>query len=398
MVVIFADTDKMKIRFFLPFFLVFAFALSSNVALALEYVRFLHLGNERSEEGRVLYEAQDGIAFEARDGQLYVIAREELIARSSDDLPFVAYTKGEMIERLKKEFPSSEGYHYLDMYGPFIVIYTTSRPFANLYGRLLEKLYEQYVQHWKKHGIELSQPEFPLVAFVFSNRERFLQYTKHDEIELLPEQCAYYHKRTNRIAAYDMSGQQIHQERNQRSANAADIQRFLTHPVSYHNIKTIVHEAVHQVGFNIGMHPRIAPSPDWLYEGIATFHETPATQRNTRNAGWTLGPHINHSRLRQLRQYLSTPQLESPIQNMIQNDKLFSRTDTALNNYALAWGVFYYLERKRPKELAAYLKLHQEKTIESEDNDEIRLQDFESCFGNDWDKFYKEFYAFLRRL
>ena len=420
MVAIFADTDKMSFRIFLDLlagtpvptgryatlrsrlsfallhilglFLVFL----SPPASALEYVQFRHQGQERNEEGRIIGETPEKIAFESRAGQLYFITPEDLIASSSDEKPFEPYTKAEMLERLKNEFPASEGYHYLDMHGSFIIIYTTSRAFANWYGNLLDNLHKRYVEHWKRLGVELTEPKFPMVALVLSNEERYRQYAKQEGTTLSDRQCAYYHKLTNRIAMYDMSGQQTFQEGNQRGATSMDIQRFLAQPESYHNIMTAIHEAVHQVGYNTGMHPRYVPAtPIWICEGLAIYHEVP----DLRNRyGWTPGPHVNRPRLKQLRLYLDKPRLESPIQKMIQEDDLFRKPDSALDNYALAWGVTYFLAKRRPKELATYLKVLQEKTLDSDDSGAIRIKDFESCFGSDWDKFYKELFGFLRRL
>ena len=397
-VTIFADTDKMNFRIF-PLILIFAFAPSAS---ALEYIRFMYMDKERSEEGRILLEAPSGIAFEARDGRYFVVPPKNLISRKSDDVPFVPYTKSEMLDRLKKEFPSEEGYYYLDTFDPFIIVYTTSRPFATWSGNLLTKLYEQYAVHWKRLGVELNKTEFPLVAIILSNKERYQQYAKQDGVSLLPEQCAYYHKLTNRIAVYDMSGQQALQEGNQKRVSAVDIQRLLRQPGSYNNVMSVIHEAVHQVGFNTGMHPRFTPTPFWLYEGLATLHEVPDPRDH--RVGWTLGqPHINHPRLSQLNHYFLTKDLkalqqESPIQNMIIEDKLIRQSDTALDNYALAWGLTYYLVKKRPRELAAYLKIMQEKAFYSQDSDDIRLRDFTSCFGDDWEKFYKDFVDFMKRL
>ena len=384
MVPISPDSDKMNFRSFL---LLFAFAFIAETAPALEYVRFLHDGKERQEAGRIfqapdgnLFEAPDGFVLETRDGQAYIIERKNLIARRSDDVPFEPYTKKEMLEHLKNEF--GEGYNYLDNYDSFIVVYTTSKPFATWYGNLLKKIHEQYAAHWKKRGVELAKPQFILVAVVLSNEARFRQYVKQEGVDLLKEQCAYYHKLTTRIAMYDMSGQQVFQERDQSRVNVFDMQRFLTQPNARHNIMSVTHEAVHQIGFNTGMHTRFAPSPVWLYEGMAIFHEVPDL-RNIRDIGWTLGPHVNHQRLNQLRRYWNASYRELPIQKMIQHDDLLRKPATALNNYALAWGLVYYLERRRPKELAAYLKLLQEKTFDSDDSGAIRMADFESCFGND---------------
>ena len=379
----------------LPFILVLAFTFPTATISALEYIRFTHDGKERNEEGRIIVDASDGIAFESRDGRLYVIEPENIVTRRSDDAPFIPYTKAEMLERLKVEFPQDKGYYHLDL-PPFIVVYTTSRPFANLYGGILVKLYTQYVSFWKRLGVELTAPEYPMVAIVLSNEERFRQYAKEEGVDIFQEQRAYYHKWTNRIVLYDMSGIETFREGNQSRATLADIRRFLAHPSAYDNVMTVVHEAVHQVGFNTGMHPRHTPNPVWLHEGLAVLHEVPDLRDSS---GWTLGqPHINYPRLQQLRRYLGRQHMESPIIKMIQDDKLFSTPATALDNYALAWGVTYYLVKRRPKELAAYLRILQAKTPESEDNGTIRIKEFESCFGSDWNTFDKDFLNFIRRL
>jgi len=387
-ILIFPDSDKMKFRIF-PLLLIFAFF--AETAPALEYVRFTHNGKERNEEGRILFRASGGFAFEARDGRRYVITREHLINRRSDELPFVPYTKKEMIERLKEEFPPGE-YYYLDSYGPFIIVYTTSKAFAMWYGTLLERLHDMYVRHWKLLGVELTKPEFPLVAIVLSNEERYRNYAKQEGENLFPEQRAYYHKLTNRIVMYDMTGQQAFREGNQRQTTVFDIRRLLAQPGAYNNIMTVIHEAAHQVGFNTGMHPRNAPNPTWVHEGLALLHEVPDSRHSS---GWSLGPYVNRPRMMQLQRYLRQPHQESPIQKMIQDDTLFRHSETALDNYALAWGLTYYLVSKRKRELAAYLKLLQAKTIMSRDTGDVRIKDFEDCFGSDWQKFDKDFLDFV---
>ncbi len=68
------------------------------------------------------------------------------------------------------------------------------------------------------------------------------------------------------------------------------------------------------------------------------------------------------------------------------------------DSYALAWAWTYYLILKKPKEYVAYLKILSEKSIDSEDSPEIRLRDFTACFGDNWEKLYKDFLNFMRKL
>jgi len=418
MVTIFADKDKMKMQEFFPqnksrngakrndgfnraipslrvapFRLLFVVVLLlfCNTVSALEYIRFTHNGRERNEEGKILAEDRRGIDFLARDGQAYYIAHSNIIARRSDDTPFVPYTRAQMLERLRMEFPPNQGFS-LGTYGSFIIVYTTSRDFADWYGRLLQRLHQQYVAHWRRLGVELSEPEFQMVAIVLPNEAVFRQFAEREGTILSRGQIAYYHKLTNRIVLFDMSGVQTFQAGTPRRATT--IRMFLSQPEAYDNIRTVIHEAVHQVGFNTGMHPRFVTSPMWVLEGLAIFHETP-DQRDWQ-VGWTLGPHVNPSRLARLRQYLfSRPHADSPIIRMIRDDDLFRAQATALDNYALAWGLFSFLHQTRPRELAAYLKILQGKTFDSEDT--CRIRDFESVFGDDWERFDEHFLDFVRR-
>lgn len=392
------DFSLFSPRFFPRLFLLFVSGMllfGTAAVPATETVRFRYLGQERSEEGRQIFQASGGTAFESRSGQMFIIAPEEMISRNKNDAPFTPFTKEEMSASLLQEFPPEKGFHLLEN-EPFIIVYTTSKAFAHWYSRLLKKLYSGYMQYWKNRGIELHAPEFPLVAVVLSNEKRFQEYTRHDGITLSKGQCAYYYKMTNRIAMYDMTGHQTFQEGNQKRGSSADISAFLKQPNAYLNIMSVIHEAVHQVGFNTGMHSRFAPTPVWFSEGLAVFHEVPDVKN--KDVGWTLGPRVNENRLEQLRAFWQR-QPEQPIQKMIvvSGDPLFSRPQSALDNYALAWGLVYYLTKQRPKAWAEYIEILRAKNPLSEDTDETRLKDFESCFGKDWDRLYREFNNYMKR-
>src|SRR5579862_3960399 len=47
---------------------------------------------------------------------------------------------------------------------------------------------------------------------------------------------------------------------------------------------TIVHETTHQVAFNTGLHSRIAETPKWVIEGLATMFEAPGIRDSQKNA------------------------------------------------------------------------------------------------------------------
>ena len=359
----------------------------------MDCLEFRYRGENRREEGRIVIHAEDGIAFEARDGKYYVIPTADIISQHSDDNTFTPYTKKEIIERIKVEFSTSQGFELL-VTDHFLVAYTTSEGFARWYVTLLESLYDGYVNFWKRRGIELMEPAYPMVAVILSNRPDLVRYAKSDGFTLLDKQIAYYNQFTNRVVLCDLSGLETHREGERGRASTKERQAFLNHPDAAKNVATVVHEATHLVGFSCGMHPRFAPNPFWLLEGLAVFHEVPDLKRRE---GWSIAPKVSPYRMRDLLRYLqSNP--NDPLQKIIQSDTPFKHPATAGDSYAMTWGLTYYLVKRRPAQFAAYLKRLQEKTPLSADSPEIRLADFEKCFGNDWNKLYKDCGDYLLKL
>ncbi|MDR0608569.1 MAG: DUF1570 domain-containing protein [Planctomycetaceae bacterium] len=372
------------------FFILFG---TTGFVFALDYIEFSEHGKIRKEEGRIVLEAQDGLAFESRDGHYFVVPPELLLSRTSDEKSFKPYTQREIVERLKEEFPESRGFYLLET-NHFFVIYTTSLGFAQWYGQLLEKLYLGYSSFWKEQGVTLVPPQFPMIAVVHSNPSGFLRYAQLEGFQLMRGQCAYYNKSSNRVVMCDLSGLETYREGDRDRASSRDIQVFLNQPNASNNISSVIHEAVHLVGFSCGMHTRFAPNPLWLCEGLAVFHEVPDSGKRV---GWSRTPKPNFRRLNTLKIYLQRNPVE-PLQTVIRSDAPFNNVATAAESYATAWGLTYYLIKRRPKEFTAYLKKLQEKTILSEDSPEIRIQDFEECFGNNWDKLLKDSVDYLRKL
>jgi hypothetical protein len=365
----------------------------SVLVYALDYLEFQNRGQTWKEEGRIVLEAQDGLVLEGRDGHYFVIPPDKVISQHADNTPFTPFTTKEFVLRLETEFPESRGFRILNT-EHFFIVYTTSLGFAQWYSQLLEKLYAGYQSFWKERGIALEQPEYPMVTIILSNREKFLQFAQSEGFQMMEGQCAYYNKLTNRITMYDLSGLETFREGDKDRASPRDIQAFLNQPKAANNIAAVIHEAVHLVGFSRGVHPRFAPNPLWLCEGLAMFHEVPDS---ARKAGWSQNPKPNIYRLNILKNYLQQHPKDT-LQTIIRNDKPFNNPQTAANSYAAAWGLTYFLIKRRPKEFTAYLKKMMEKTMLSEDSPEIRIKDFETCFGNDWDKLSKDCAGYLKKL
>ncbi|MDR0391872.1 MAG: DUF1570 domain-containing protein [Planctomycetaceae bacterium] len=377
---------------FRSFFIFASIFLFVSNSFGLEYIEFRHFGAVRNESGEVLIEAQDGLVFKARDGQYFVITPENLISRKEDNKPFKAYSMREHIQRLELEFPRDAGYRIMER-PHFLIVYTTSSGFAQWYSRLLERVCKGFNFFWNNSGLNLTDPEFPLVAIIYSNRDDFFKHAESEGLKLSRNILAYYSKLTNRVVLCDLAGVEAARG-NGKKSDSRPISQFLRQPDALFNIATVVHEATHQVSMNNGMQQRFAPYPLWVAEGVALFHETPDAKDSL---GWNLSPKVNKIRLRDLRNYLQKKPID-PIQKMLKDDNLLRDSNTVVDNYAMAWGLTYFLTKTKKTQLCDYLKKLAEKDPQSEDSPEIRINEFEEHFGNDWEKFYKDYDKFIQKL
>ena len=377
---------------FSRFFLLWAILWIGGELFALEYVSFRKNGQTRNAEGRFVLEADEAVVFESRDGRIHKIDRSDLLERKSDDLPFTPLSKKDVKRLLQDEFPSFN----IDTTANFWVVSNTSQEFAQWFGRLFKKIDSDYTAFWKKQGVPLEQQDSPLVAVVLADRSDFIRYAAMDGVTVNDEFRAYYNQATNRMVMYDISGLEAYRRGQTGRATTRTIQEFLRRPDAERNISAVVHETTHQIGFNRGMHQRFAPCPRWICEGLALFHEVPDLGHRD---GWTIKPKINAGRLLRLKAFLQRRPVD-PIRNLVLHDKLLEEgpIGSILDNYALAWGLTYYFFHKRPKEFSEYLKRTAAKTLLCDDSPEIRLRDFEECFGSDWNKLYADSIAFWAKL
>ena len=132
---------------------------------------------------------------------------------------------------------------------------------------------------------------------------------------------------------------------------------MLARPDAERMVATIVHEATHQLAFNCGLQNRYADIPVWLSEGMAIYFETPDLQSST---GWRTIGSVNRVRLQGFREYLPRRKSES-LKTLLMDDDRMRDPRTALDAYAEAWALNYFLIRQRPKQYVEYLKILEQK-------------------------------------
>jgi len=353
-------------------FWIFSFA---SPAFSVDSVTFKRDGKTTSVEGRLLVKAQDdGLLVLARDGTIWAIPPEEQVEHTSDDRAFEPFSRDEMAKRLSAELP--QGFRVLQT-NHYLIFFDTSPAYAQWCGSLFERLYMAFTNFWTRKGFELAQPEFPLVAVVFADKQSYQKFSKPELGEAGESIIGYFGLTSNRMTMYDLTGVEAQGRGAARNRTAAQINQILAQPDALRTVATIVHEATHQIAFNCGLHTRLSDCPRWFSEGIAEYFETPDLHSAK---GWSGAGSVNQPRLEQFVQYLNSRPADS-LETLIRDDRRFLDTKRSLDAYSEAWALTYFLIRQHPKEYIAYLGMLSKKKPLLQDAPDKRLDQFHQAFG-----------------
>ena len=182
-----------------------------------------------------------------------------------------------------------------------MIFYDTSPAYAHQGGSPFERLYMAFTNFWTHKGFDLVQPEFPLVAIVFADRQAQPKFWKPDLGEAGELIIGYFGLTSNRMTMYDLTGLEAQGRGAARSKTAAQINQILAQPDALQTVATIVHEVTHQIAFTRGLHTRLSDCPLWFSEGIAVYSETPDL---SSPKGWKGIGAVNQPRLERFRRYL----------------------------------------------------------------------------------------------
>lgn len=376
-----------------------AFTLASLVlgismatpAFSMDRVVCKREGKELKLEGRIEVEAEDGgILLLTRDGILWPIPAEELVKTEKDDKEFKLHTKEELARSLTKTFAPGFRIHHTKHY---VFCYNTSSAYAQWVGSLYERLYSGFFNYWQRRGIELHEPDAPLVAVIFDSQQTYAAYSQADLGNSAQNIIGYYSLLTNRVNMYDLTGTDAMEGGNAKNS-AAKINAILSRPEAERTVATIVHEATHQLAFNSGLHVRLADIPFWVSEGLAIYFETPDLQSAK---GWRSIGGVNRVNLLNFRQYMQT-RTKDGFKSLIGDDTRFRDSKLASQAYAEAWTLSYYLNQRKSEAYVAYLKeLSQSKPLVSE-TPEDRMALFRKHFGEDLSALEEDFLKFAQGL
>jgi hypothetical protein len=349
-------------------------------------------GRAKQYAGRVIVEDSVGsMLLETDDGAMVQIMADTIKSRESDAKPLEPLNKEQLAARLLEEMgPSFQVYqakHY-------VVVYNTTRKYAQWTSSLLERLQRGFLAYWKKRGCDVKEPETPLAVVIFGDKDSYLRYARAELGAAAGSAIGYYSFQSNRITMYDLTGMQALRREDSRRGSLHDITAMLSEPEAAPLVATIVHEATHQIAFNCGLQKRYADSPVWLAEGLAMFCETPDL---FSNRSWSGIGRVNYDRWDLYRDNANEDKV-LPLESLIVDDSRFRNSRTAVDAYAEAWAWTYFLATWHTDEFVAYMKHLANKPLLTSDDKKTRRTDFTKHFGSDFAKLEDEFYRRMSRI
>lgn len=379
-------------RQILNFVVALLFACAAAPAAAVDLVSLLRDGKSIEVAGKLITDAADGgLLLQDRTGLLWAVQPEELVKHTQDDKPYQPMAGEELERHLLAELPDGFRVHRTANY---VVCYNTSPAYAQWCGALYERLFAAFRNYWSRRGFELHDPELPLVALVFADEKSYADYAQAELGDAVATIIGYYSLRSNRVTMYDLTGAKGLRGAGGRLTSTAQINRLLMQPGAERMVATIVHEATHQIAFNCGMHQRYADIPLWVSEGLAVYFETPDL---TSGKGWSTIGGVNQFRLLQFRKYAPDRPANSLV-SLLADDARFRQAKTALDAYAEAWALNYFLLKIKPAEYAKYLQALADRKPLLFDTPEERLAEFTRAFGDDLPALDQDFQRFMQTM
>ena len=322
-------------------------------------------------EGSPIVWSEKEVRLLGRDGRLWNFSPSEVTDYATTVSRFECYSPSELRAMLLRELGTD---YEVTGTGHYLVAHP--RGAGDKWAQRFEDLYRSFVHYFAVRGFETTKPPFPLIGVVCRNQADFQRQVISQQGQAMPSAVlGYYNPESNRIMLYDTGGK-------------ADSVHWKE------NAGTVIHEATHQMAFNMGVHSRYTPPPRWLAEGLAMLFEAPGVYDAPSNRDQF--DRINHRWLATFQRSLLSVHTPELLMKTIASDSLMVENPTA--GYAEAWALTFFLVETEPAKYARYLKLTASRPPFTEYNSTARVQDFASVFGNDWKMLNARFLRYMGDL
>ncbi len=332
----------------------------------------------------------------SEDGSLSNVLFDEVKTFRKHPDTFHPQTQLDFRTQLKSEFGKSLE---VIIRGSFVVAGPPGR--AKAYADLVEKMSRSFSRYTSVRRLPVARMEYPLVVVIFSSQAAFQKYARGDEISGGNYLRGYYHPHSNRVALFEsqrdravLSNQSNSASRSGSGTRYRSAVRSKSSTLPPQTASTLIHEGIHQLAFNKGLHSRIGQNPRWVVEGLATMLEASGDMNLTRtNKSST----VNEVRLSRFQAYSKVSRKET-IADFIADDEKFFRRDV-LDAYSQAWAITYFLAEEYPSAYARFLKrVAQRDPLDANYSAEERVADFQAEFGKDLPWLEVKFLRFIDQL
>jgi hypothetical protein len=305
-----------------------------------------------------------------RDGRLWDFSPGKSSNYRKTSSYFNSFSAAEMRAAMEREFGGR-----LEVTGTGHYLVAHPRGYGAHWAQRFEDLYRSCVSYFRRRELRVHEPEFPLVAVVWQRREDFAHYAASVGTNVRSDILGFYSPMTNRVLLYDQGG----------GGNQS---------VWRQNESTIIHEATHQMAFNIGVHNRFGVTPRWLAEGLGTMFEARGVWDWSNYSD--IRDRVNRGRLTQFRQWLKTGRKPGAFVNLVSSDRQFETNPPAA--YAESWAWVFFLTEIYPRQFAEYVA----RTAAHKDFEDYpmarRLSDLTTVFGSDLRLLESHFLSFIEKL
>ena len=331
-----------------------------------------------------------------RDGKLIAFPFSDVKSFKKVAQRFKPYSAAEMRSQLTLEFGRE-----FEVIGTTHYLICAAPGHGKKYGELFEQLYRECHVYFSTRGFQVKSLEFPLVAIIFPTQAPFVKYAHSDKITKTTHLAGYYQLQTNRIAIFDPSTSSktaANEDRTSPAISFSPDHQIVAKAGSMNSSlqDTIMHEATHQVAFNLGLHSRIGKTPLWVIEGLAMVFEHPDSRKAAQSSD--RAQRLNRERYLWFGNYVKKRRNKRALEEFLSHDQLFKKQ--TLDAYSEAWSLSFFLMETRSSQYTKYLKRITDRPMLSDYSAQERLKDFHDCFGtrNKMEMFEAEYVRFIQRL
>ncbi len=391
---------------------VLAFSLlTGGTSLCAAEPKFVELVAEgKAYEGKVVGRNDEKIWLVQRDGRMHTLEVKKIESFRKLADKFSPLGAGHVRDELRRELVGER----MEVLGTGKYLVAGPATVVGEYAQLFEDQYRAVYNYFSVRGFPIREPEFPLIAIIFPDAKSFARYAAKDKVEAKGGLKGYYVQSSNRIALYQDAPSAetsdasppvripFWKDPEAVPGNEPQLPPWvkapekppLNHWASTDSKleATMIHEATHQVAFNIGIHSRVGQTnPRWLAEGLATVFEAPGMRSSS--LAKTPGAKLNLMRLNNFNDFVAHRRQPKSLAAYVQSDQVFA--ENVIDGYAQAWALTYFLIETRPREYSRLMHSIAARPATENYDEKQRLADFEAAFGADLALLEAKFLRFI---